>query len=269
MLNFPDEESCEIFLKTYHENSGIYCKTCKCFSKQYWYSGSKFFEFSKCRRRTSLKVWTVMESSNLSLHIWFTTFLFMSATKKWLFLPWISETVSVEKIWGRIQSHAQDQCDNGQKRRSVPAQRDGGIPWSACGKATKKVVQEQLKQWKESQKQAIITVASESTPLEDPKSGKKSSHWGFLKLKVLVDVTRGSVEEFVKKSIDSKPVLFTDKYTAYLNLEKMMEQHIKVKSTSESANGPLNWAHIAISNLKKDLICGFNEWSVINISRFT
>lgn len=68
------------------------------------------------------------------------------------------------------------------------------------------------------------------------------------------DVTKESVEEFVKESIDSKAVLFTDKNTAYVNLEKMVEEHIKVKSTSESTNGVLNWVHTAISNLKKNLL---------------
>ena len=82
ITHFPDEEIYEIFLKTYRENSGIDCKTWKCFSKQYWSSGSKFFECSKCRRRTSLKAGAVIEASNLSLHIWFTAFLLMSATKK-------------------------------------------------------------------------------------------------------------------------------------------------------------------------------------------
>ena len=103
---FPDEGSCKIFLKTYRENSGIDCRTWKCFSKQYWYSGSKFFEFSNCRRRTSLKAKTVMESSNSSLHIWFTGFLLMSATKKGFFLPLISETVRLKKVWDCYQSNA-------------------------------------------------------------------------------------------------------------------------------------------------------------------
>lgn len=114
--------------------------------------------------------------------------------------------------------------------------------------------QERLKRGKGSQKQAIVAVAPESTPLEDPLSGKKSSHSGFLKMKVLGDVTRESVEEFVKESIDSKSVLFTDKNAAYVNLETMVEQHIKVKSNSESTNGALNWVHTAISHLKKDLL---------------
>ena len=121
-------------------------------------------------------------------------------------------------------------------------------------KATKKEVQERLKRGKGSQKQAIVAVApAESTPLEAPLSGKKTSHWGFLKMKVMGDVTRESMVEFVKESIDSKSVLFTDKNAAYANLEKMVEQHIKVKSTPESTNGALNRVHMAISNLKKNL----------------
>jgi len=41
-------------------------------------------------------------------------------------------------------------------------------------KATKKVVQDRLKRGKGSQKQAIVAVASESTPLEDPLSWKRA-----------------------------------------------------------------------------------------------
>lgn len=254
ITHFPDEESCEIFLKTYRETSGIYCKTCKCFSKQYWFSGRKFFECSKCRRRTSLKAGTVMESSNLSLHIWFTAFLLMSATKKGFSCLEFQRQLGLKRYETAFNLM--------HKIRAIMGKRDdlyllkGMVEYDEAyvEKATKKVVQERLKRGKGSQKQAIVAVASESTPLEDPLSGKKSSHCGFFKMKVLGDVTKESVEEFVKESIDSKAVLFTDKNTAYVNLEKMVEEHIKVKSTSESTNGVLNWVHTAISNLKKNLL---------------
>lgn len=254
ITHFPDEESCEIFLKTYRENSGIYCKTCKCFSKQYWFSGRKFFECSKCRRRTSLKAGTVMESSNLSLHIWFTAFLLMSATKKGFSCLEFQRQLGLKRYETAFNLM--------HKIRAIMGKRDdlyllkGMVEYDEAyvEKATKKVVQERLKRGKGSQKQAIVAVASESTPLEDPLSGKKSSHCGFFKMKVLGDVTKESVEVFVKESIDSKAVLFTDKNTAYVNLEKMVEEHIKVKSTSESTNGVLNWVHTAISNLKKNLL---------------
>jgi len=79
---FPDEESCEVYLKAYREKVGIRCKTCKPNTKHYWFSGGKFFEYSSCRRRSSLKSGTSMERSKLSLHLWMTAFMLMTDTKK-------------------------------------------------------------------------------------------------------------------------------------------------------------------------------------------
>ncbi|MFD2037021.1 IS1595 family transposase, partial [Belliella marina] len=80
--DFPDEQSCEEYLKSHREREGVYCKTCCSYTNHYWFGTKKCFECSKCRRRTSLKAGTVMESSNLSLHTWFAAFLLMWATKK-------------------------------------------------------------------------------------------------------------------------------------------------------------------------------------------
>ena len=253
ITHFPDEESCEIYLKGHRETTGIYCKTCSGFSKQYWFSASKFFECSKCRRRTSLKAGTVMESSNLSLHTWFTALLLMSATKKGF------SCLEFQRQMG-LKSY-ETAFNLMHKIRTVMGKRDdlyllkGMVEYDEAyvEKATKRMAQDRLKRGKGSQKQAIVAVALESTPLEDPLSGKKGRHCGFFKLKVLGDVTRESVEGFVKESIDPKSVLFTDKNPAYVNLEKMVENHIKVISSYESANEELNWVHTAISNLKRNL----------------
>ena len=90
--------------------------------------------------------------------------------------------------------------------------------------------------------------------MEDSLSEKKRSHCGFFKLKVLDDVTKESVEEFVKVLIDPISVLFTYKNPAYVNLEKMVENHIKIKLSNASAYGDLNWVHTAISILKRNLL---------------
>jgi len=66
-------------------------------------------------------------------------------------------------------------------------------------------------------------MASESTPLEDPTTGKKGRLCGFFKMKVLMDVTKESVKGFVEDSVDPGSVLFTDKNTAHVNLERLME----------------------------------------------
>lgn len=252
--HFPNEESCEIFLKTYRDNTGIYCKTCKCISKHYWFSGRKFFECSKCRRRSSLKSGTVMESSNLSLHTWFTAFLLMSATKKGFSCLEFQRQLGLKRYETAFNLM--------HKIRSVMGKRDdlyflkGMVEYDEAyvRKATQHEVQKRLKRGKGSQNHAIVAVASESTPLEDPDSGIKSRHCGFFKMRVLQDVTKESVEQFVAETVTPKSVLFTDKNTAYYNLERLVEEHVKVKSSPDSTSGDLNWVHVAISNLKKNLL---------------
>ena len=122
------------------------------------------------------------------------------------------------------------------------------------GKATQHEVQKCLKRGKGDLNQAIVALASGSTPLEDPELGKKSPHCGFFKMKVLNDVTKESVEHFVEEDVTPKTVLFTDKNTACYNLERLVDEHIKIKSSSDSIKGDLNWVHVAISNLKKNLL---------------
>ncbi len=97
-------------------------------------------------------------------------------------------------------------------------------------------------------------MASESTPLEDPLTGEKSRHCGFYKMKVLNDVTSNSVEKFVEESVAPASVLFTDKNTAYVNIERMVENQIKVKFSPNTTKWDLNWVHVAISKLKKILL---------------
>ncbi|QDH77854.1 IS1595 family transposase [Echinicola soli] len=252
--HFPDEESCEHFLKFYRERTGIYCKTCCAFSKHYWFSGRKFFECSKCRRRTSLKAGTVMECSNLSLHTWFTAFLLMSATKKGF------SCLEFQRQLGL--SRYETAFNLMHKIRSVMGKRDGIYMLKGMVEydeayvetATSKAFKKHLKRGKGSQRQAIVAVAAESTPLEDLDTGKTSRHCGFFKMQVLKNVTAETVEQLVEEAIGKETVLFTDKNQAYVNLESLVGDHIKVKSSEDSANGDLNWVHTAISNLKKNLL---------------
>jgi hypothetical protein len=73
-------------------------------------------------------------------------------------------------------------------------------------------------------------------------------------MRVLQEVTKESVEQFVADAVTPKSVLFTDKNTAYYNLERLVEEHFKVKPSPDSTKGDLNWVHVAISNLKKNLL---------------
>ncbi len=195
-----------------------------------------------------------MESSILSLHTWFTAFLLMSATIKGFSCLEFQRQLGLttyEKAFNLMH-----------KIRTVMGKRDGlyllneKIEFDEVyvEKSTKKAIQEHLKSGKESQKQAIVAMASEPKPLEDPDSGSKSRHCEFFKMKILRDVTSESIEGFIGDSINPKSVLFTDKNPAYMNIEKMVENQIMVKSSASTTKGDLNWVHVAISNLKKNIL---------------
>ncbi|MDR7132746.1 hypothetical protein J2X69_005120 [Algoriphagus sp. 4150] len=84
-------------------------------------------------------------------------------------------------------------------------------------------------------------------------------------MKVVQDATASSVDRNVKETIYKKSVVFTGKNHAYANLEKLVETHVKVKPSANTANSELNWVHTAISNLKKNCQ-GSITWSLKSTS---
>lgn len=251
---FPDEESCEVYIKESREKAGICCKTCKSITKHYWFSGGKFFECSQCRRRSSLKSGTVMESSKISLHTWMLAFIFMSATKKGFSCLEFQRQVSLSRYDTAFRLMHKIRAMMG-KRDSLYILNDM-IEFDECfvEVATKKQVKQNLKRGKGSQRQAKVAVAAESTPLEDPGTGKKDRACGYYKMEVLGKVDSDHVNKFIKKNAAGDIVLFTDKNTAYVDIADIVDTHYMVISDKVSVNETLKWVHKGISNLKRNLL---------------
>jgi hypothetical protein len=116
-----------------------------------------------------------MEASNLSLHTWFTAFLLMSATKKGFSCLEFQPQLGLSRYETAFNLM--------HKIRVVMGKRDamyllkGMVEYDEAyvGKATAEKIQNQLKRGKGSQRQVIVAVAAESTPLEDVVTGKKVS----------------------------------------------------------------------------------------------
>ena len=69
-LSKTDEWECKSYFKEYRERHGIQCKKCNS-SEHYWLSSKWQWQCNKCRFRTTLRSGTLMQNSNLPLHIWF------------------------------------------------------------------------------------------------------------------------------------------------------------------------------------------------------
>lgn len=99
-----------------------------------------------------------------------------------------------------------------------------------------------------------MNFAAESIPLENPESGQGSRVCGYFKMEVLAKAGSKNVNQFIKRNTDGDVVLFTDKNTAYVNLNKIVNTNFTVTSGKEETNNTLRWVHKAISNMKRNLL---------------
>jgi hypothetical protein len=195
-----------------------------------------------------------MENSKLPLQVWMLAFMFISATKKGFSCLEFQRQLGLSryetafKLMHKIRA--------GMGRRDSLYQLKDMVEYDEgyVEVATKKQVKNKLKRGKGSQRQAQVAVAAESTPLEDSESGKQSRVCGYFKMEVLNKIDSENVNKFIKRNTEGEVVLFTDRNTAYVNLEKVVDTHFTVVSGEEEANDTLRWVHKAISNLKRNLL---------------
>ncbi|MFN7601562.1 MAG: IS1595 family transposase, partial [Bacteroidota bacterium] len=119
---------------------------------------------------------------------------------------------------------------------------------------TSKRVKDNLKRGKGSQRQKQVAIMAESTPLEDVKRNKKSSHVRFFKMKVLDSAKSADINETVKESIAEKSIVLSDKSTTYIDISKYVETHLTEKSGKKTTVSTLKWEHIAIANAKRNFL---------------
>ena len=73
-------------------------------------------------------------------------------------------------------------------------------------------------------------------------------------MKVLKTQKSNAIEDVVQESLDSKTIVFSDKSTSSLGIEKFIEAHITEKSSRETTTETLRRVHIAICNAKRNFL---------------
>lgn len=92
---FPDENSCENYLKGVREEVGVVCPKCGA-TKYKWLYGRRSFQCETCGNRIPLTKGTVMEHSKLSLYDWFFTAHMMTSIKQVLSAKEIQHQLELE-----------------------------------------------------------------------------------------------------------------------------------------------------------------------------
>lgn len=249
---FPDEASCVEFIKERRVQQGIICKKCSG-SKHYWLEKKLSFQCAFCGFRTSIKSGTVMQSSNLPIRTWMMAITFITATKKGFSAAELQRQLGMKRYEPVFRMY--------HKLRKVMGQRDDRYRLedmveydeAFVGKSTKAKIRSQLKRGRGSQKQSKVAVMAESTPLEDPESGKINKSCRYFKMKKIKNLEAKTAQRLIKDYIDSNAVLQTDKSTTFSDLSDCIDVHVREISGTKEGNFNLKWVHIAISNLKKHL----------------
>jgi len=249
---FPDEASCVEFIKERRVQQGIICKKCSG-GKHYWLENKLSFQCAFCGFRTSIKSGTVMQSSNLPIRTWMMAITFITATKKGFSAAELQRQLGMKRYEPVFRMY--------HKLRKVMGQRDDRYRLedmveydeAFVGKSTKAKIRSQLKRGRGSQKQSKVAVMAESTPLEDPESGKINKSCRYFKMKKIKNLEAKTAQRLIKDYIDSNAVLQTDKSTTFSDLSDCIDVHVREISGTKEGNFNLKWVHIAISNLKKHL----------------
>ena len=87
-------------------------------------------------------------------------------------------------------------------------------------------------------------------------------------MKVLKTHKSEEINEVIKDNIQEKVILFSDKSTSYVDIEKYVEAHLTEKSTKETTKTTLKWVHIAISNAKKTFLGIHHKMKGINLQNY-
>lgn len=250
---FPTEKSCRLHFKSVRDKQGVTCKKCH-HKEHYWLQHKEQYECKQCKFRTTLRSGTVMENSNMPFKKWYIAMMFMSATKKGFSAAEVQRQMKhkrYEPVWAMVH-----------KLRSVMGKREDLYKLTDIIEfdeghfevETSKEKRENLKRGKGSQRQKDVAVMAESIPLENIRTKDKSSHFRYVKMKVLKAKDADEINRTIIENIDEKSIILSDKASTYIDISKYVEAHITEKSTKETTSRTLKWVHIAIANAKRNFL---------------
>ena len=259
LSHFPDEESCKQKFKAYRDQVGVVCSKCGG-TDHYWKKDKEQYECKHCQTRTTLKSGTVMHKSKLPFRYWFIAMHLLTSTKKTFSAKEIQRQLGHNRyhpIWHMVH-----------KLREAMGKRDDEYVLAGCieldeGYFSTEMSQEEkdkpLKRGRGSQKKSKVLVMAESEMVEFPKTGQKPRRVGYLKMKVIDDLKKETINAAVQQLASGANQIDTDHSTSYVELKDFVPRHNSQVIPKEKVGEALPWVHIAISNAKRQLINTFHD----------
>jgi len=256
--HFGDEQTCRNHFKSQRDAQGVVCKKCG-HTHHYWKKDKWSYECKSCKFRTSLRSGTIMQNSNLPFLVWYRAMFLMSTTKKGFSAKEIQRQLGLkryEPVWAMVHKLRKAMGD-----RDAKYTLEGMIEMDEGYFTVESSELEQArgKRGRGAAGKQNVAVMAESTQLENPKTGKKSSQVRYFKAKVLKTHKADEINQTVEESLDEKSIVLTDKSTSYVDISDYIEMHVTEKSSKDSTKETLKWVHIFISNAKRNLLGNYHK----------
>lgn len=263
---FPDEQSCINHFKEKRLSSGMSCT--KCGSKDFSFSnGKRRFYCKNCNKSISLKSGTVMENSNLSFKSWLFCIKYMTMTKKGVSAKEMQRLLGFkryEPAWFMLH-----------KLRAVMGKRDdlytlnesieidegffestNNDTQDTDGEPVSKGKSEKRGRGSTKQSKVLVMVESkEVTQASEKYKHKTTKKVGFLKMKLMGDLTIKSINNQVKSDVEEQANILSDGYRGYNKLKEVIKNHTVIIEPDKTKSAKVfPWVNRTISNAKKVLL---------------
>ena len=228
---FNTEDTCRAELFRLRYSNGFVCPKCGC-TEYYPVRGRNTFQCRACWHQTSITARTVMHRTHLPLTVWFWAIYLCATDKRGISAVQLSRTLGIcyESAWYlllRIRA-AMGQRDEKYVLSGIVEMDDGYVGGASHsgkrGRGTDK---------------AKIVVALSKT---------ENGAVLFTRMQVVEDVTGGTLQQVIDKTIAPGAKIECDGYRSYRNLSGVTLDAKKYET------GYLHWLHKAISNLKAFLL---------------
>jgi hypothetical protein len=110
-----------------------------------------------------------------------------------------------------------------------------------------------------SQRKSKVLVMAESTFAEPEKIGDKSRRVGYLKMKVIEDLKKETINTQVQELASNVTEIDTDDSASYVDLKDFVPRHNAQVIPKEKVGEVLPWVHIAISNEKRMILNTYHD----------
>ncbi len=266
--SFPDEEHCKAHWKEQRESQGVVCRHCGG-TENIWKEKQNAWVCSECYTRTSLRSGTVMHKSKLPFRDWYIAMHLLTCTKHSFSAKDLQrelERKRYEPGWAMFHKlrHAMGARDSLYELSEFVEFDDSHFSTfqnqtNQEKKESAKPKNEVLKRGRGSQKKSTVIVMAESLPAskDEQESGNfsKTRKLGHIKMVVVPDLKKKTMNTEVKTKIDETSTVRTDGSTSFADFKTIVKKHeYEVLNTNEDVNRFLPWVHTVISNAKRYLL---------------